>query len=116
MNMEIKTPNDWWTLVDSHWQNILDIFSNVGAPLERNEEGHWWADEVFEPATRHEKTLISTLEDAKEEADHKTLHDLLQKAWLAAPDERYIHSWPSWGILCDLCSEAWVFEPEDEGD
>src|SRR5271157_1219090 len=111
--MNIKTPDDWWILVDSHWQNILDIFYNIGAPLERNEAGYWWADEIFTEATRHEKTLIRTLEEAKRSEDHETLHDLFQKAWMAEPDEKYIHSWPSWNILCDLCSEYWVFQPEN---
>jgi len=112
--MIIKTPNDWWVLVESHWQNILDIFDKVGAPLERNENGHWWANEIFTEAIRHEKSLIRTLEDAKESEDHKTLHDLFQKAWIAAPDKKYIHSWPSWDIFCDLCSEIWVFDPDGE--
>lgn len=31
-------------------------------------------------------------------------------AWAAAPDNRSIHSIPGWSVLCDLCSESYVFD------
>jgi hypothetical protein len=107
--MLIKTADNWWLLVESHWQDIINIFANVGAPLEKNENGHWWSNEIGGEIIRHEKALIEVLEDAKENGDHQTLYVFFQKAWVAAPDSKYIHSWPSWYIFCDLCSEYWVF-------
>jgi hypothetical protein len=112
--MEIRTPEDWWSEVDRHWSNILDIFERVGAPMGGDEDGHWWSDGIGQDATRHDKTMIRTLEDAKRDRDHETLGGFFQKAWMAAPDRPHIHSWPSWGALCDLCSENWVFEPEQQ--
>ena len=111
--MNIKTQDDWWILVNSHWQNILDIFANVGAPLGRDEKDHWWPDEPFQLSVRHEQPLIKILMEAKETENHKILYFYFQKVWEAAPDERFIHGWPSWAILCDLCSEYWVFEENE---
>jgi hypothetical protein len=108
--MLIKTTDDWWLLVESHWQNILNIFANVDAPLGTDENGHWWSDEIGGKITRHEKALIEVLLEARENGDHQTLHAFFEKVWVAAPDLKYIHSWPSWSIFCDLCSEYWVFE------
>ena len=108
--MDIKTPNNWWDVLDTHWQNILDIFQNVGAPLQRDPSGRMYSDGLGLEPTMHTKTLIHTLEDAKKDRDHETMHDFLQKAWSAAPDKPYIHKWPSWSALCDLCSEYWVFD------
>jgi hypothetical protein len=111
--VEIRTQGDWWAAVDSHWSNILDIFDRCGAPMSRGPEGLWWSDGIGLEPVIHEKTMIRTLEDAKAEKDHETLHSFFEKAWMAAPDSSYIHGWPSWGMLCDLCSEYWVFQPEE---
>lgn len=112
--MIIETPDDWWCALDAHWQNILDIFGAVGAPLSRTEDGHWWSDDQGKEPSRHDKPLVRVLEEARENRDHETLSDFLQKAWSAAPDSERIHSWPSWHVLCDLCSEGWVFHADAE--
>jgi len=42
---------------------------------------------------------------------------ILNSIWSDAPDASYIHSWPRWGTLCDLCSEGPAclgLEPEEE--
>ena len=35
--VDIKTPSDWRSLLDTHWANILDIANRVGANLGKPE-------------------------------------------------------------------------------
>ena len=39
--------------------------------------------------------------------------DIFEQAWGAAPDSSSIHHIPSWGVLCNLCSEAHVLFDDD---
>ena len=118
-----KTPDEWWSNLNTAWSDILDIFGRCDAPLSRDD--FVYSDGIGKEATLHDKSLIRTLEEAKEACDHETMLKWLNLCWLAAPDASHIHWWPNWGTLCDLCSESWVFNPdeaeieidsEDEGD
>lgn len=106
---QINTPDDWWKLVDQHWINLLQCFQLVGMPLSLDEKGYWWALGTDKQATRHDKSLVVTIEELKKNRDPK-LVQFFHHCWWAAPDSRKIHGWPSWHVLCDLCSEEWVFE------
>jgi len=110
--MIIRTPRDWWNAVNQNWEYILDIFENAGAPMGRSEDDHWWSDGIGQDITRHERPLVQVLENAKIDRDHETLHHYFNLAWLAAPDQPSIHQWVAWDVFCDLCSENWVFDPE----
>ncbi len=107
--MIIRTPDDWWLALDTHWANILEIYQNCNAPL----EGKFWRETAYGDEINHDKSLLATLEDAKRDRDHEIVHKYLNLLWAAAPDKPYIHEWPSWDVLCDLCSEVWVFNPEE---
>jgi hypothetical protein len=106
--MIIKTPQDWWTALDTHWANLLECFGRVGAPL----SSRMWSDDLVSAPVDHPRTLAATLEQAKTDRDEGTLIHYLNQVWICAPDKPYIHEWPSWHVLCDLCSEGWVFDPE----
>jgi len=54
------------------------------------------------------------IEKAKKEKNWKFLCKLLNAFWHSAPDEQYIHTIPGWSILCELCSEDWVFYNRQE--
>lgn len=99
--------NEWWELLDKHWSNILQCFENAGAPMSDTS----WSDGVDKEPTEHEFSFLVTLEKMKESRDVKMAR-MLNLCWLAAPDADYIHRWPSWGVLCDLCSEEWCLDPE----
>ena len=45
--------------------------------------------------------------------DHEYLHCLFEKLWSDLPDNPSIQFYP-FGDLCDLCSEYWVFDPEQQ--
>lgn len=113
MAYKIETPADWWKVLEDHWNDIQQCFALCGAPMTLEEEGYWWADSFGGEVIRHDKSLIRTLEDARKYHDNEMMARLLNACWIAAPDSRKIHGWPSWHVLCDLCSEEWVFEPEE---
>lgn len=96
--MRLQTPEDWWSVIDFHLSNLQQT-----------------ADRVYiDPPVA---SLRSSLAEAVQQRDHVKAHDILEAIWTAAPDRPYIHRWPSWGVLCDLCSEYSVcFHSEDVPD
>ena len=102
--MEIRTPEDWWRGVLAYWDDILVIAGNC---VDLNKPN---------PHTLRTDPLLVDFVNAKRERNHEVLHALFQMVWAAAPDAPYIHRWRGWGVLCDLCSEFWVFIPEEYQD
>lgn len=110
------TADDWWKIVDDHWNDFLECFDLCGAPMGSTAWNEFKTDGFGYEMVEHELTLERTLWKAKEDRDHATIHKLFNICWAAAPDKPYIHSWPSWGHLCDVCSEYPVaFEEELRG-
>jgi hypothetical protein len=86
----INNKDDWWTNVNEHWadlKNIIRMFNNISS------------------------VGLAALEELRFSKDPE-LGWYFQKAWENAPDSPEIHNIPSWHVLCDLCSERWVFEEE----
>lgn len=83
--MKIETPNDWWSVLDKNWVHIVKIL------------------DMYLPI--RDADVLS----AKESRDHAKLLRYLNDAWYVAPDIHEIHKIPGWTVLCDLCSEDWVF-------
>lgn len=104
--MTITTPLHWWNAVDERWSDIMECFMNAGADL----GSQFWSDGPGLDATDHGKRMGPMLEDARRQRDHRFMRRMLGLLWMAAPDSPSIHSWPSWDVVCDLCSEDWVFE------
>ena len=98
-----KTKEEWWYNVDEAWNHLLaimecylDLDSHKGDGL-------------------HPQDL--TLRDHIKNLKHKKDPELVRwfsRAWLNAPDSPDIHYIPHWGTLCDLCSEEWVLDPEED--
>lgn len=83
-----KNKEEWWSNVDRHWEDLYDILYK------------------FLP-----KEQVAAADQLRLEKSSK-LCSLLQDAWFNAPDNRSIHSIPSWHVLCDLCSESYVLGDE----
>ena len=79
--MTTKTQT-WLDLFAKHQVNLTRIVVNFGAH-EDDEEWH----------------------EICHSSDPNKIGKFLQLAWEKAPDKAWIHSIPSWGILCDLCSD-----------
>lgn len=99
----IKTPEDWWAVLDESWD---DLRLTIGLYLD------------MEAVPDPERTGVSNpdglplgvmLKQWKEGRDHDSLLRVLNETWARAPDRPEIHQNPAWAELCDLCSEVWVF-------
>lgn len=88
--MRIDTPEDWWRALEVHSENIQRCIELVYVKPDK-----------FLPI---KKELV----EAFEARDAEKAHGILVQTWNDAPDRPYIHGWPSWHILCDLCSESSV--------
>ncbi len=92
--MIIKTKEDWWLVLEKNLEKIRCIFVRFLDPCR-----------------------LEGLNELIKKRDHIQLFIRLQDAWILAPDHPSIHNIPGWSVLCDLNSEAWVFEDlngEDE--
>lgn len=94
--MDIKTPEDWWTLAIERRDDFKKVCKLVYSDPDRcNAE-------------------IKIMDAAYQDKNHDMLHYTLEQIWSDAPDAPMIHQWPSWFQLCDLCSEFWVFGEESK--
>lgn len=84
-----KTAEEWWNNVDTYWANLYNILV------------------MFLP-----KEQLKEADNLRLQKDPKLVR-LFSDAWWNAPDNRGIHSIPSWHVLCDLCSESYLLG-EDE--
>jgi hypothetical protein len=91
--MIIQTPEDWWNLVEERWEELHAILYSLTSLEE-----------------------LGKAELAKTSKDWQSLGSCFQYAWFAAPDSPEIHQIPGWGVLCDLCSENWVFQDDSGPD
>ena len=107
--MIIKTEEDWWELTEKIWPDIIEIFWNVGAPMD---ERYFIEDLNSNEMVIHDHPLAVILENLRRDRNGKELSSWFNKAWFAAPDKSYIHGWNNWYNFCDLCSENWVFYEE----
>lgn len=105
----IETPEDWWNLLDEIWDDILVTTQKLGFDL---------GVLATEDLTRDGRVLDgrTCLEDviaAKNGRNWERVRLYLGAFWSAAPDSPWICDLPAWHQLCDLCSEDWVFNPEE---
>lgn len=98
--MSIKTPEDWWTLFDALYarKSFEEIASNIYG------------------TAPHFSVTTKMLGVAKDLRNHDIAVEVLNTMWNDAPDKPYIHEWRDWGNLCNLCSECWVFNPEEPNE
>jgi len=102
---EIAIPHDWWSLLNEHWENLLEI---IGHHIDFNYP-------AFDPPGDSNgfptgRKTYAEMEHLRKTEDPR-LARYLGAAWCLA-SEAYAWSVPSWGVLCDLLSEEYVL---DEG-
>jgi hypothetical protein len=101
--LRIKTPKDWWELVDAEWVNLSTLIERfTPTPYEKT------IDELVREI-KGKTSLVRAIE-MKENRDWEGLHSIFQNTWGYAPDVPGLDSIPGWLDLCDLCSEIWVFD------
>ena len=102
----INNKEEWWKLLDEHWDNIRDIIFHH---LDPNAPSYTIPGDNKSALTG--LLLFKELEVLRDARDPK-LNRYLNVSWCMASDT-YAYSVPSWSQFCNLCSENWVFEEED---
>jgi hypothetical protein len=90
--MRIETPEDWWT----GFERIIPSMTTLQQLV--------WDEEKWS------ESELRNIEKNHQQSDALLVVNTI---WVAAPDKAYIHTWPDWHNLCDLCSESWVFEENE---
>ena len=87
-----KTPEEWWVILDK-----------------------WFDPEFLDLAYKYMNSDdVELFKTAKEEKLGKTINVCLNRIWMNAPDSLGIHSLPGWNVLCDLASESYLIEMNEE--
>lgn len=87
-----KTKEEFWQIVNYHWEDLYDIMFRF---LHKDE------------LSRADYLRLNM---------NREISRLFQHAWENAPDSKSIHSIPGWNILCNLCSESYVLYEEENNE
>ena len=117
-----KTKDEWWQFVKYYRQPLRDlvaefhpVYARWGRPMKITAPGaEQVSDHIREEIER--ETIDDPLKcfDQFVEQRSEGLAHLLGEVWFGIPESRDAHSLPAFGVLCDLCSESYVLEPEQD--
>lgn len=127
--MRIESKDDWWAALEKYWEQLMGMV-DIYHPASKNEPSLKQLAALPITASAPEKACTavraniaaeeSELESpsvrfakARSVKDHETLGNLLSATWFGIPESMGAHSIPGFGVLCDLCSENWVFDEEE---
>lgn len=99
--IKVKDPTSWWL-------GFISVCSNLD--LYRKFRGR--VAKICDELVEFDKQLPHISE--RTDAQGRQAARYMQRIWETMPDDPSIHNLPRWYLLCDLCSEAWVFEEEEE--
>ena len=106
INMNINNKNDWWTLLESNWDNILNIASDqldvnsLAFEIPGNPESKMTGRNVLQ-----EMNHLKIIKDSN-------ISRYLNAIWGLASDAYARENRRGWKIICDLCSEEYVLYEE----
>lgn len=106
----IKTKEDWWKTLKDNKHTLLAIatdnspYFNLDIPVPAGTK---------DGLIKDGQTIRQFFDEALTNSDHEGMHGLMYRFWAALPDSPDIQSIPGFHILCDLCSEDWVFYEEE---
>jgi hypothetical protein len=95
-----RTKDEWWSNVEKWWPELLALINTYACRLSNPRD----------PLASLEPSA-SELE-RKKQAKDDSLALIFEEAWCNAPDHGSIHTNKAWDVLCDLCSESHVLNPE----
>lgn len=102
----IRTRQDWWNAVEEHWDNLLNIIGDqIDLYSLATEQPGKYDSELTG------RTILQELAILKNNKNPKLVR-YFAGAWCIA-SEAYAWSKPSWGTLCELCSEEYLLYDED---
>lgn len=102
----IYDAEQYWQVVDAHWGNLLSIIAHH---LDMCHPAYEVPGNEKEPPTG--RMIGAELEHLRK-TRNPLLGEYFAVVWCLA-SEAYAWSVPSWAAFCDLCSERWVLEPDE---
>lgn len=118
------TKEEWWELLLANSQDLLKTvrmsandspqpYRLVDETVGGFKEKMWKICAEFEdPKERDIVVLIGEFIHGIDTRNHEMVLDVLNTVWAKAPDHASIHKRPAWSVLCELCSEDWIFYEE----
>ncbi len=128
--MRIESQEDWWNALNDNWYHLVHLVDNWHPTTKaeyKQQIGFAITAEMAEKACNADRIEIAKKEEglespgvrfykAREAKDPQALGQLLSATWFGIPESISAHSLPGFGVLCDLCSENWVFHEEEIED
>jgi hypothetical protein len=103
-----KTAEEWWALVETHWDDLETIiFTYMDCNTPANDPPGDVSGKITGRNIGEEIKYLRKIKDG-----HK-LARYFNGAWGLAPDQPGIHRIPGWHALCDLCSEEYVLDENE---
>ena len=105
----LDSADAYWKSVNDGWDDLLNIIAHH---IDLNSPAHDIPGDGTSPLTM--RTVLEELIHLKKTQDPKIVR-YFAAAWCLASDA-YAWSVPFWGSFCDLCSEEWVLQGDEEPD
>ncbi len=124
-----RTADEWWAFVAAYKGELRALVGEFhpayrkgwARPMKITAPAAEAVREVFRNAINNSPAFMEGgLEDPLAAFDQfaaqrsEGLVHLLSETWFGIPESRDAHALPGFGVLCDLCSEAGVLEPEED--
>ena len=112
-----QTAEEWWAVVE-YYQVDLRTLVTVFHPYYRNAPGLPITAPKAEQACEEAREEIRSQEqddpllrfEEYRKGKNAELANLLNDVWFGMPESVAVREEPGFGVLCDLCSEAYVLE------
>jgi len=101
----INNLDNWWKAVDDNLDDLLEIISHH---LDYDSPAYNSPGDNFSQLTG--RNIGEEINYLIQNRDQKLVRYLNSVWWLTS--KAYAADKAAWGILCDLCSEEWVFRKE----
>ncbi|MCK9458183.1 MAG: hypothetical protein M0R80_00710 [Proteobacteria bacterium] len=115
-----ETAEQWWTLVEQYHDELRELVSTFH-PCNHTYTDFAITAEVAEAICEQARAAIRAkdaddpierFEQYRTEKNPK-LASLLNETWFGMPESTEVRSYPGFGVLCNLCSEAYVLQEDD---
>jgi hypothetical protein len=125
-----KTKGEWWSLVEREQWSLQDLVAKFHPDYRTPHPEHpvtasraEMVCEVVRKTIRERPDPaveridpVEKFRGCLETLDGEEMYRLLNETWFGMPESESVRSEPGFGVLCDLCSEAYVLEEEQSGE
>lgn len=116
-----KTVEEYWELCNEHKDDLRALVSQFHPAYRRSNlmpitayAPELICIEAREAIARKEQTDPIVEFNRMLESRSPDMPTLLNQVWFGIPESIEAHSLPAFHVLCDLCSEGYLLEPEEQ--